>query len=68
MDNIPKEARILMALEAIKKSEKLSVLAAAKIYDVSETTLRSRRNGRLTRRDIPANSRKLTDLEEKTIV
>ena len=68
MDNIPKEARILIALEAIKKSEKLSVLAAAKIYDVSETTLRSRRNGRLTRRDIPANSRKLTDLEEKTIV
>ena len=68
MDNILKEARILMALEAIKKSEKLSVLAAAKIYNVSETTLCFWRNGWLVRRDIPANLRKFTDLEEKIIV
>jgi len=31
-------------------------------------TLSARRDGRPTRRDIPANSRKLTDLEEKTII
>ena len=31
-------------------------------------TLSARRDGRPARRDIPANSRKLTDLEEKTIV
>ena len=38
------------------------------MYNVPETTLRRRRAGRPARRDIPANSRSLTDLEEQTIV
>ena len=62
------EARLILALEAIKKDNKLSVLAAAKTYNVSHTTLRQRRAGRPARRDTPANSRKLTDLEETAIV
>jgi len=59
---------MLLALKALKNSEKLSVLAAANIYNVAETTLRSRRDGWPARCDIPANLRKLTDLEEKTII
>ena len=68
MGSPSKEARVLLALAAIQSNKKLSVLAAAKLYNVPETTLRRRRAGRPARRDIPANSRSLTDLEEQTIV
>ena len=63
-----KEARILLALQAVKKNQKLSIEAAASLYNVPPSTLRDRRAGRPARRDIPANSRKLTDLEENTII
>jgi hypothetical protein len=63
-----KEARLLLALEAIKQSENLSIRAVAKLYNVPEATIRHRRKGRAARRDVLANSRKLTDLEEKSIV
>ena len=59
-----KEARVNLAIEAIQKDQKLSIRAAAKIYDVAERTIRRRLAGRPVRRDAPANSRKLTDLEE----
>jgi hypothetical protein len=62
------EARITLALEALKNDHTLSLRAATKIYSVSPATLMRRRDGRPARRDIPANSRKLTDLEEKAIV
>jgi hypothetical protein len=62
------EARINLALQAMQRDKELSIRAAAKIYDVEKTTLHSRRNGRPARRDMPANSRKLTGLEEKIIV
>ena len=68
MGSPSKEARVLLALAAIQNNKKLSVLAAAKLYDVPETTLRRRRAGGHARRDLPANSRNLTDLEEQTIV
>ena len=62
------EARVILALEAIKKDDKLSVLTAVKIYKVSHITIRRRRDGRPTRRDTLANSRKLTDSEESAII
>jgi hypothetical protein len=43
-------------------------VTAAKIYNVLATTLRRRRNGYVARRDISANSKKLTDLKEQTII
>jgi hypothetical protein len=52
----------------MQRDKELSIRAAAKIYDVEKTTLHSRRNGRPARRDMPANSRKLTELEEKIII
>jgi hypothetical protein len=63
-----KEGRLIMAVQALEKDEKLSLRAAAKIYSISFKTLIHRRDGRPVRRDIPANLRNLMDLEEKTII
>ena len=62
------EARIILAIEAIRTSKKLSRRKAAEIYEVPESTLRDRMNGRATlpeRR--PANTN-LNELEEQIIV
>jgi hypothetical protein len=63
-----KEARVILAVEAIQNNPKLSIRAAAKIYNVAERTIRRRLAGYLARRDITPNSRKLTQLEEEAIV
>jgi len=68
MPSTSKEARVILALEAIKDNLKIGIRAAAKLYNVPASTLCRRRGGQPARRDIPVNSRKLTDLEEKTIV
>ncbi|EKG09080.1 Helix-turn-helix Psq [Macrophomina phaseolina MS6] len=68
MESTRYEARINLALEALQENRNLSVRAAAKIYNVQRSTLQNRRVGKLARRDIPANSRKLTDLEEKAVI
>jgi hypothetical protein len=68
MDQLSAKSRLILALEAIQKDNNLSIRRAAKIYNVAATTIRDRRAGKPARRDIPANSRKLTDLEEKAIV
>ena len=64
MENSSKEARILLALQAIKNDYKLSIIAVGRHYNVLPLTLRDRRNGKSVRRNTLANSRKLTDLEE----
>ena len=63
-----KEAQLILALDALQKDPKLRPYKAARIYSVPYNTLRDQRAGRPARRDIPANLRKLTDLEEQTIV
>ena len=68
MGSSSKEARLLLALKAIENDEQLSIRATAILYNVPEASIRHRRAGRPIRRDLPANSRKLTDLEEETIV
>ena len=63
------EARIILAIEAIRTSRrKLSRRNAAKIYNVPHSTLSDRMTGRSSRNDIQPNSLKLTKLEEETIV
>src|SRR5437667_6701764 len=64
----PNEARYILALEAMKNDEKLSIRAIAKLYNVPHMTLTNRRASRPTRRDTSPNSRKLTKLEEEAIV
>ena len=68
MSSASKEARVILALQALQNDTKLSLRAAAKLYNVPVSTLGHRRTGRAVRRDLPANLRKLTDLEEETIV
>lgn len=63
-----REARVALALKALENNEKLSLRAAAKLYDVPVSTLSYRRAGRLVRRDTTPNSRRLTDSEEQAIV
>ncbi|KAJ6258426.1 hypothetical protein Dda_2933 [Drechslerella dactyloides] len=62
------ESRIILAIEALKKDENLSVQAAAKAYNVPRTTLLYRYSGRPSRCDSTPNSRNLTKLEEDVIV
>ena len=68
MSSASKEARVILALQALQNDTKLSLRAAAKLYNVPVSTLGHRRTGRAVRRDLPANSRRLTDSEEKAIV
>ena len=63
-----KEARVILALEALENDENLSLREAAKIYNVSRMTLTRRRAGRPAQRDTTPKSRRLTDSEENAIV
>ena len=68
MPSTSKEDIIVLALKALERDATLKVNTTAKIYGVDRMTLTQQRNGKPTRCDTPANSRKLTDLEEKTII
>jgi len=62
------EARVILALEAIRKDKKLSLRAVAKIFEVFDRTLYRRRDGHTLRRDTEPNLKNLTRSEETTIV
>jgi hypothetical protein len=68
MESSSQESRILLALQAIKPRGNLTIRRAAKVYNVPYTTLRNRRQGKPAREDMIPNSRKLTELEEETLV
>ena len=68
MPSTLKEGQVILALQALQNDQDLSIRAAAKIYGVDRKTLGRRHAGKPARRDILANSRSLTDLEEQTIV
>ena len=63
-----KDARIILAIEAIRKDPKISRHRAAKIYQVSETTLRARMQGRTPAPEKRNARHNLTSSEEETIV
>ena len=63
-----KEARVNLALEALQSNRKLSLRAAAKLYNIPFSTLRDRHAGRPARCDTTPNSKKLTQSEEEAIV
>ena len=62
------ESQIVIALQAMQNNPKLSARAAAKIYPTDHQKISRRKRGMPSRRDIPANSRKLTDLEEQVLI
>lgn len=63
-----KEGRAQMAVSALKKAEISSIREAARVYDVSEKTLRRRLRGITARSETRANSHKLTQNEEESLV
>jgi hypothetical protein len=67
IDSRPKESRVILALEAIKRDKNLSIRAAAKVYNVPATTIRHRRDSRTARRDTRPNLTNLTESEEQAI-
>jgi len=68
LELLPREDRIILAIQAIKSDALLSQRRAAIIYNVSESTLRTRRAKTTSRRNSHPNSSKLQRHEEETIV
>jgi hypothetical protein len=62
------EANTLLALQTLQNKPKLSTRRAANIYQVNEHRLRRRQQGIQSRRDTMPNSRKLSNLEEDTLL
>jgi hypothetical protein len=62
------EARIILAIEAIRTTKRLNSTTAAKLYNVLHSTLRDRINGRTTLSDCRPPTQKLTELEESVLL
>ena len=57
-----------MAIEAIQSSKKISCRAAARLYNVPESTIRDTMNGRTTVADRRPKVQNLTSIEEEVVV
>ncbi|APA14950.1 hypothetical protein sscle_14g097200 [Sclerotinia sclerotiorum 1980 UF-70] len=68
MQTTSKEARINLAIEAIRTSQNLSIRKAAKLYNIPHTTLTSRMNGILPLTERRPANHKMTKLEEKLLL
>lgn len=62
------EGRILLAISALKRQEICNIAEAARVYNIPRTTLRRRLNGHTFRAETRANSHKLTQNEEESLV
>ena len=62
------EARIILAIEAIYTTKKLSIRAAAKIYDVPRMTLVDRIKGRVAKPKKRNAQHNLTLTKEETLI
>src|ERR1700712_1386234 len=69
-NNLPalKEARLQLALQAIKEDGNLSERRAAAVYNVTRTTLVNRRARKQSRRDCTPKAANLRPTEEEVIV
>ena len=63
-----KEARILLAIQALQTNLKLYILKAVKIYNISENTLYNRMSSRTSRSEIWSKNQLLSKLEEKVLL
>jgi len=68
MSHQSKEANIILAIEAIHRDPGISIRQAAKIYEVSKTTLRARLRGRAATREKRNAQHILTSSEEETLI
>jgi hypothetical protein len=62
------EGRIILAISALKKQEICNIREAARVYNISRTTLQRRLAGTTSRAETRANSHKLTQNEEESLV
>ena len=62
------EARIIMAIEAIRSMKKISRRRAARLYNIPESTLRDRINGVPPRSEYWPKAHNLDELEESVLV
>ena len=62
-----REARILLAIKAIKNQEISAIRGAARRFEVPKSTLRSRLYRTTFRANSRVNSYKLTEVEEETL-
>jgi hypothetical protein len=62
------EARLVLALQALRDDPKLSIRRAAQIYEVNRNTLSNRKKGMPSQRDITVKPRKLSNLEEQVLL
>jgi hypothetical protein len=67
-DTIEKEGRILLAISALKKQEISNIREAARVYNIPRSTLQDRLRGKTFRNEARANSHKLTQSEEESLV
>ena len=68
MESQSKENRINLAVQAIQRDKKLSRQRAAQIYNVPESTLRDRINGKTPKAEVRPKAHRLTITKEEAIV
>ncbi|ESZ90366.1 hypothetical protein SBOR_9248 [Sclerotinia borealis F-4128] len=68
MNNPSQEARIISAIETLSKSKKISRRSVANLYNIPESTLRTRINGSTPLQERRPANHKLTKLEEEVIL
>ena len=61
------EARIILAIEAIRSSKKISIRKAAEVYTVPRTSIANRMNGRTVKQEYRPVSSLLTKIEEDVV-
>lgn len=61
------EAKLILAIEAIRSSKKISLRKAAILYNVPKSSISYRMNGRAPRRECQPNSQKIMAIEEEVI-
>ncbi|GMG14126.1 unnamed protein product [Aspergillus oryzae] len=65
---VEQEGRLLLAIEALNNQKICSIREAARVYNVPRSTLTDRMNGRHFNKEKRANSHKLTQNEEDSLV
>jgi hypothetical protein len=68
MESQCKENRINLAVQAIQRDKKLSRRRAAQLYNVPESTLRDRMNGKTPKAEVRPTAHRLTITEEEAVV
>ena len=68
IEELLKDVRLALAIEAKKQTLKLSLRKLSSLYNIPFTTLRARINGRAWKADTIPKSRKLTPTEKRVII